>query len=69
MSYRGKRKLDESNLEGADDHIQKRANKCCENEVKRVTDMVEIAVSKMTPDERTLIYSLFQFPVISSNYQ
>lgn len=67
MSINRKRKLDETNIETRDDHLQKRAKELCTREVKRAHELAEIVISKMTPAERRLSYSLFKFPLISSD--
>lgn len=54
MSTNRKRKAEEANLEQANDQWQKRANDLCESEVKKAMEMVEVAINKMTPQERQL---------------
>ena len=67
MLVNRKRKLDETNLEGKDDHMQKRAKELWEEEVKRSNDMFTVSINKMTPDERKLNASLFTFPILSAD--
>ena len=70
MSGKGmKRQLEDDNLEKSNDYKQKRANLLCEQEVEKSTKELEIAINKMTPDERILFTRLFKFPVIASNQQ
>ena len=70
MSLRGnKRSSEEANLEKADGKVQKKANELCQKEVAKTAEALNIAISKMTPQERELFTMLFKFPVISSNQQ
>ena len=66
MSINRKRKQPTGNLEQENDQIQKRVNDLCYSEVKRSSEMVEIAISKLSPDERKMWTDIFQFQVISS---
>lgn len=65
MSAGRKRKPDPDNLEQENTHQQKRANKYCEDEVKKARDDLEVKLQVKDPKERELYPRLYKFEVFA----